>query len=174
MKRTACSLFRWSIYNSRVVCERAMCVRRNCMRRGRRRDNCESTLAHSDSHTLPHWLSQSWPPLFSFTSGISPRHPCLAEFGSTFGYFWIKLTCLAYVAQKINRCNVMFDLSIDYVPICQVLVNVVFEYWARENGWPSSLLPSRQFADSVGPTRCWPIRAADAWRTPRGNCRLTT
>ena len=89
VKRTACSLFRWSIYNSRAARERAVCVRRNGMRRGRRRDNCESTLAHSDSHTLPHWLSQSWPPLFTFTSGISPRHPCLAEFGSTFGYFWI-------------------------------------------------------------------------------------
>ena len=58
--RTACSFFRGSIYNCRAARERAVCVRRNGMRRGRRRDNCESTLAHSDSHTLPHWPSQSW------------------------------------------------------------------------------------------------------------------
>ena len=45
----------------------------------------------------------------------------------------------------------MFDSSIDYVPICKVLVNVVFEFWAWENGSPLSSLP----------TPCWPIGAAD-------------
>ena len=79
-----------------------------------------------------HWLSQK----ATTDSGT--------EFGPTFGYFW-------RMQQQINGCNVMFDLSIDYVAICKIIVIVVFEFWAWENGSPPSSLP----------TPCWPIEAAD-------------